>query len=108
MEVYYTKKEYKEMENRLKKQLKTAEAKIERLEAKVKKLQKDYDVLLETSTETVEDNKKVETSLIESFYDPKMGPGQLYESMADIIKEKGGEIDPMTKETYDYYIKERN
>jgi archaellum component FlaC len=59
MEVYYTKKEYKEMENRLKKQLKTAEAKIERLEAKVKKLQKDYDVLLETATEEVEDNKEV-------------------------------------------------
>lgn len=58
MEVYYTKKEYKEMENRLKKQLKTAEAKIERLEAKVKKLQKDYDVLLETATEEVEDNKE--------------------------------------------------
>ena len=58
MEVYYTKKEYKEMENRLKKQLKTAEAKIERLEAKVKKLQKDYDILLETATEEVEDNKE--------------------------------------------------
>ena len=60
MNEYYTKKEYKEMESRLKKQLKTAEAKIERLEAKVKKLQKDYDVLLETSTETVEeDNSNV-------------------------------------------------
>ena len=51
MEVYYTKKEYNEMKNRLTKQLKTAEAKIERLEAKVKKLQKDYDVLLESATE---------------------------------------------------------
>ena len=60
MNEYYTKKEYKDMENRLKKQLKTAEAKIERLEVKVKKLQKDYDVLLETSTETVEeDNSNV-------------------------------------------------
>ena len=60
MNEYYTKKEYKDMENRLKKQLKTAEAKIERLEAKLKKLQKDYDVLLETSTETVEeDNSNV-------------------------------------------------
>ena len=60
METYYTKKEYKEMENRLKKQLKVRDAKIERLEAKVKKLQKDYDVLLETSTETVEeDNSNV-------------------------------------------------
>lgn len=60
MNEYYTKKEYKDMENRLKKQLKTAEARIERLEAKLKKLQKDYDVLLETSTETVEeDNSNV-------------------------------------------------
>ena len=60
METYYTKKEYKEMENRLKKQVKVRDAKIERLEAKIKKLQKDYDVLLETSTETVEeDNSNV-------------------------------------------------
>lgn len=59
MEVYYTKKEYNEMKNRLTKQLKTRDAKIERLEAKIKKLQKDYDVLLETSTETVEDNSNV-------------------------------------------------
>ena len=60
MEIYYTKREYNEMKNRLTKQLKSAEAKIERLEAKVKKLQKDYDVLLETSTETVEeDNSNV-------------------------------------------------
>ena len=44
------------MKNRLTKQLKSAEAKIERLEAKVKKLQKDYDVLLETATEELEDN----------------------------------------------------
>ena len=51
MGIYYTKKEYTEMENRLKKQLKIKEAKIERLEAKVKKLQKDYDVLLESATE---------------------------------------------------------
>lgn len=53
MEIYYTKREYNEMKNRLTKQLKSAEAKIERLEAKVKKLQKDYDVLLETATEDV-------------------------------------------------------
>ena len=56
MEVYYTKKEYNEMKNRLTKQLKARDAKIERLEAKVKKLQKDYDVLLETATEELEDN----------------------------------------------------
>ena len=60
METYYTKKEYNEMKNRLTKQLKARDAKIERLEANVKKLQKDYDVLLETSTETVEeDNSNV-------------------------------------------------
>ena len=56
MEVYYTKKEYNEMKNRLTKQLKIKDAKIERLEAKVKKLQKDYDVLLETAAEELADN----------------------------------------------------
>lgn len=46
------------------------------------------------------DSKKVETSLIESFSYPKKGPGQLYEVMADKIKEMGGEIlmnTPVTK-----------
>lgn len=52
MEIYYTKRDYNEMKKRLTKQLKTAEAKIERLEAKVKKLQKDCDVLLESATES--------------------------------------------------------
>lgn len=37
-------------------------------------------------------NKQVETSLIEEFYYPKKGPGQLYEVMAKKIKEMGGEI----------------
>ena len=37
-------------------------------------------------------SKHVETSLIESFYYPKKGPGQLYETMAALIQEKGGEI----------------
>ena len=36
--------------------------------------------------------KKVETSLIESFLYPKKGPGQLYEQMAALVEEKGGEI----------------
>ena len=58
MEVYYTKKEYNEMKNRLTKKLKTAETKIERLEAKIKKLQKDYDVLLEAATEDVAEETK--------------------------------------------------
>ena len=33
-----------------------------------------------------------ETSLIESFYYPKYGPGQLYEEMAKEIKRMGGVI----------------
>lgn len=37
-------------------------------------------------------SKKVETSLIERFYYPKYGPGQLYETMAKKIEEMGGEI----------------
>ena len=37
-------------------------------------------------------NKNVETSLIERFDYPKKGPGQLYEEMAELIREKGGEI----------------
>ena len=37
-------------------------------------------------------SKKVETSLIEEFYYPKFGPGQLYELMAKKIVELGGEI----------------
>ena len=36
--------------------------------------------------------KNVETSLIEQFYYPKKGPGQLYEVMAKLVQEKGGEI----------------
>lgn len=36
--------------------------------------------------------KKVETSLIGEFYYPKFGPGQLWETVADQVKELGGEI----------------
>ncbi|MGN0675780.1 MAG: NAD(P)/FAD-dependent oxidoreductase [Oscillospiraceae bacterium] len=35
---------------------------------------------------------KVETSLIEEFYYPKYGPGQLWEKLADINRELGAEI----------------
>ncbi|MDD7166022.1 MAG: hypothetical protein PUI31_05050, partial [Clostridia bacterium] len=35
---------------------------------------------------------KVETSLIEQYYYPKKGPGQLYEEMADEIVRLGGKI----------------
>lgn len=51
MNVYYTKKDYDEMKNRLSKQLKAANAKVEKLTAEVKKLKEDYAVLLETATE---------------------------------------------------------
>lgn len=37
-------------------------------------------------------NRKVETSLIEKFYYPKFGPGQLWETAADKIIEMGGTI----------------
>lgn len=39
-----------------------------------------------------QDSKKVETSLIESFYYPKYGPGWLYETLAQKIKDLGGKI----------------
>ena len=36
--------------------------------------------------------KGTETSLIERFMYPKFGPGQLWEHVADLIRQKGGEI----------------
>ena len=36
--------------------------------------------------------KKTDTSLIEQFMYPKFGPGQMWEEVARIIKEKGGKI----------------
>lgn len=38
------------------------------------------------------DNKNIETSLIEEFWYPKYGPGQLWETLASNITESGGEI----------------
>lgn len=38
------------------------------------------------------EQKKVETSLIEQFMYPKFGPGQIWEEVARIITENGGEI----------------
>ena len=38
------------------------------------------------------DKKKVETSLIDSFWYPKYGPGQFWETLAKKIEEKGGKI----------------
>lgn len=37
-------------------------------------------------------NRKVETSLIEEFSYPKLGPGQLWELTADEVRKMGGEI----------------
>lgn len=37
-------------------------------------------------------NRNKETSLIESFWYPKLGPGQLWEEVARQVREKGGEI----------------
>lgn len=37
-------------------------------------------------------NRKVETSLIEEFAYPKLGPGQLWEMTAQEVEEKGGKI----------------
>ena len=37
-------------------------------------------------------NKKIETSLIEEFWYPKYGPGQLWETLADKIETLGGKI----------------
>lgn len=42
--------------------------------------------------ETSIEQKNTDTSLIEQFMYPKLGPGQLWETVADLIKEKGGEI----------------
>ena len=35
---------------------------------------------------------KRETSLIESFLYPKKGPGQLWETLADAVRTRGGEV----------------
>ena len=41
--------------------------------------------------------KGTDTSLIERFMYPKLGPGQLWEHVAELVKEKGGEIHMQTK-----------
>ena len=37
-------------------------------------------------------SKNIETSFIDSFYYPKFGPGHLWQSVADEVKARGGEI----------------
>ena len=55
METYYTKKEYNEMKSVLTKKCKSLETKVSKLTSKLKKLKKDYAILLETVNEKVED-----------------------------------------------------
>ena len=38
------------------------------------------------------EQKNTDTSLIEQFMYPKFGPGQMWETVADIVEEKGGKI----------------
>ncbi len=48
--------------------------------------------VLNVLTKPFKKNDKVETSLIEQFYYPKKGPGQLWEAMAEEIEKMGGII----------------
>ncbi len=45
------------------------------------------------------EQKEAETSLIEQFIYPKLGPGQLWETVASEIQEKGGEVFKQNKVT---------
>lgn len=51
-----------------------------------------FKVVLSVLAKPFTSSKEKETSLIEEFYYPKFGPGQLWEIMADEIKKAGGEI----------------
>ena len=53
--------------------------------------------LTDIVTKPFKSKDKVETSLIEQFYYPKKGPGQLWERMASEIERKGGKILTNTK-----------
>ena len=44
------------------------------------------------STDSSLAQKNIETSLIEQFMYPKFGPGQLWETVADIVRENGAEV----------------
>ncbi len=48
--------------------------------------------VLNVLTKPFKKSEKVETSLIEQFYYPKKGPGQLWEAMADEVTKMGGII----------------
>lgn len=47
-----------------------------------------------------QDDKNVETSLIEEFYYPKFGPGELWETVADEVVKMGGELRKNCKVTH--------
>jgi protoporphyrinogen oxidase len=51
-----------------------------------------FKVILSVLTKPFKGSKECETSLIEEFYYPKKGPGQLWEAMANEIIKMGGEI----------------
>jgi protoporphyrinogen oxidase len=51
------------------------------------------------STEASLDQKKRETSLIEHFLYPKFGPGQMWQEVARIIRDRGGRIELMHRVT---------
>jgi len=51
-----------------------------------------WKMLITLLGKSIGQNKEVETSLIEEFLYPKKGPGQLWEAVADSIREMGGEI----------------
>lgn len=48
--------------------------------------------LLNIITKPFKKDENVETSLIEQFYYPKKGPGQLWEALANEVEKKGGKI----------------
>lgn len=50
------------------------------------------DMLSKILPSALRKKRTVETSLIESFWYPKLGPGQLWEKVADEIRAMGGEI----------------
>lgn len=52
------------------------------------------------------EQKNIETSLIEQFMYPKLGPGQMWETVAEIIKENGGKI--IMEATVDSLILEKD
>ncbi|MEG2931067.1 MAG: FAD-dependent oxidoreductase, partial [Ruthenibacterium sp.] len=48
--------------------------------------------MLQTMLTPAAKRKEVETSLIEQFWYPKYGPGQLWETVADDVRKKGGAV----------------